>query len=181
MEFFIILAAVAFIISAYVNFNKAEKAQASKSKKATYNYNTSPEMEKPYRKNSTINHKTFDTNDCDNKKYAPKTTVWEFMSKAKLKENETFTITVCYMSKSTIIFVVNNKKYSIHAPQSLKEYPGSSLGAFSAHTEFIADHPKTGTPIYKVIIDDCIDAKSIHVQKKDYDDSLHLSMKEILW
>jgi hypothetical protein len=180
MEFFIILAAVAFIISAYINFNKAEKAQVSKSKKATYNYNTSPKIEKQYRKNSSVNHKTFDTNDCDNKKYAPKTTVWEFMSKAKLKENETFAMTVCNMTKSTMVFVVNHKKYSIHAPQSLKEYSGSPFGAFLAHIEFVADHPKTGTPIYKVIIDDRIDAKSIHTYKKDYDDSSHLSMKEML-
>ncbi len=36
MVFFIILVAVVFIISAYINFNKAEKVQASKSKKATH-------------------------------------------------------------------------------------------------------------------------------------------------
>ena len=180
MIFFIILAAVVFIISAYINFNKAEKAQAGKSKKVAYNYNASPKMEKLYSKNSTAQHQILNTNVCDNKKYAHKTTVWEFMSKAKLKENETFPMTVCNMSKSTMVFAVKYQKYSIHAPQSLKEYPGSSLGVFSAHIEFVADHPKTGTPIYKVIIDDRKDAKLIHAYKKDYDDSPNLSMKEML-
>lgn len=91
--------------------------------------------------------------------YTPKTTVWAFKNKAKLSTKKSFIMKISYRSDSTIVFEVKGKKYCISTPKSLKENPCKNCKIFKAHLIYISKHPKSGTPIYSVRIDEAVRGK----------------------